>query len=94
MERTAAGREHYAAAFNAIGLTVMPSATNFVTVRCGGQQTAVRIADGLARAGVLVRHLSAPALTDCLRITVGPAHQREAVVAVVADLLSAPAAAP
>jgi histidinol-phosphate aminotransferase len=89
--RTAAGREHYTLAFTAMGLAVLPSATNFVTVRCGSPEAAARLADGLAHAGVLVRHLSASGLTDCLRITIGPALQREAVLAAVAALLGPPA---
>lgn len=89
VKRTAAGREHYTLAFTAMGLAVLPSATNFVTVRCGGREAAARLADGLARAGILVRHLSAPGLTDCLRITIGPAPQREAVLAAAAAALAA-----
>lgn len=85
--RTAEGRRHYAAELTAMGLDVLPSATNFVTVRCGEQEVAASLADGLAEAGILVRHLAAPGLTDCLRITIGPAPQRAAVLARVASLL-------
>jgi histidinol-phosphate aminotransferase len=91
VKRTAAGREHYISALAAMGLAVLPSATNFVTVRCGGPEAAAGLADGLARDGVLVRHLSAAGLTDCLRITIGPTPQREAVLTAIAALLGAPA---
>ncbi len=84
---TAEGRQHYTAEFTAMGLDVLPSATNFVTVRCGGPEVAASLADGLAQAGILVRHLAAPGLTDCLRITIGPARQRATVLACVASLL-------
>lgn len=89
--RTAEGREHYTAQLTAMGLDVLPSATNFVTVRCRRPETAASLADGLARGGILVRHLAAPGLTDCLRITIGPAAQRAAVLACVASLLDSPA---
>jgi histidinol-phosphate aminotransferase len=74
-----------------MGLYVLPSATNFVTVRCGGPEAAASLADGLATIGILVRHLAAPGLTDCLRITIGPAPQRAAVLARIAFLLDTPA---
>jgi histidinol-phosphate aminotransferase len=89
--RTAEGRKHYTAELTAMGLDVLPSATNFVTVRCGGPETAASLADGLAREGVLVRHLAAPGLTDCLRISIGPSAQRAAVLARIASLLDSPA---
>jgi histidinol-phosphate aminotransferase len=89
--RTAEGRKHYTAELTAMGLDVLPSATNFVTVRCGGPETAASLADSLAREGVLVRHLAAPGLTDCLRISIGPSAQRTAVLARIASLLDSPA---
>jgi histidinol-phosphate aminotransferase len=85
--RTEEGRAHYTERLTLLGFTVLPSSTNFVTARCAGPGAAGRLAGALAASGVYVRHLAAPGLTDCLRISVGPARQREDVLAGIATLM-------
>ena len=50
------------------GVTVFPSQANFFLIRV---PDAERAFEGLKRQGVLVRNLNSPALTNCLRVTVG-----------------------
>lgn len=89
---TAEGVAQYTAALTAMGFGVLPSATNFVTFRCPDPAAAGRLTDGLAQQGIFVRRVAAPTMTDCIRLTVGPAEQRADVLAAVAEL-STPARA-
>lgn len=69
------------------GITVWPSETNFILVRTTeGRGTA--IFEGLKQAGILVKNLSGghPALTDCLRITVGTPQQNAALTEALNEL--------
>jgi len=91
LAQTAEGIAHYTAALTRLGLTVLPSATNFVTFRCADPPAAQRLAEALADRGIFVRRVSAPLLSDCIRLTVGPPDQRAAVLAAVADALAVPA---
>ena len=63
-------------------LRVYPSAANFILFRCGAGQ-AGRIHAELKQRGVLIKNLhgSAPALADCLRVTVGTAQENSAFIA-------------
>jgi histidinol-phosphate aminotransferase len=90
LRQTAEGVSHYTAALTALGFTVLPSATNFVTFRCADPQAAEKLAEALAERGIFVRRVTAPAMTDCIRLTVGPPGQRAAVLAAVADLVPPP----
>ena len=54
------------------GLTPLPSATNFVTIDCGGDgDYAKRVLDSLVSAGVFVRMPGVAPLNRCIRVTVG-----------------------
>ncbi|WP_053711136.1 pyridoxal phosphate-dependent aminotransferase [Streptomyces sp. NRRL B-3648] len=81
VRRTAEGRAHYGRRLTELGYTVLEGTTNFVTFRCADTETAAAVAKRLAQSGVFVRHLAAPGLTDCLRMSIGPTAQREAVLA-------------
>ncbi|MFF4607285.1 aminotransferase class I/II-fold pyridoxal phosphate-dependent enzyme [Streptomyces sp. NPDC001339] len=94
IEETAAGRAHYTAALSRLGLTVLPGMTNFVTIRLADQATAGRLAGALAALGIFVRHLRVPGMTDCLRITIGPATQRATVLDALARYLDHPVTVP
>jgi histidinol-phosphate aminotransferase len=94
LAETAAGRAHYTAALGELGLTVLPGETNFVTARLASPQAAEHLADTLAEAGLFIRRLTAPGMTDCVRITVGPASQRAAVLEAVAHGLALPSVTP
>jgi len=70
------------------GLTVYPSEANFILFRVpGGQAPAIHA--GLRDAGILVKILdgSAPALADCLRVTVGTAGENSLFLAALDKLL-------
>jgi histidinol-phosphate aminotransferase len=70
------------------GLTVYPSAANFILFRVPpGRGGAVF--EGLKSNGILIKNLagSAPALADCLRATVGKPEENSAFVAALASLL-------
>jgi histidinol-phosphate aminotransferase len=70
------------------GLTVYPSAANFILFRVPpGQGGAVF--EGLKSGGILIKNLagSAPALADCLRVTVGKPEENAAFLGSLASLL-------
>jgi histidinol-phosphate aminotransferase len=70
------------------GLTVYPSAANFILFRVPpGRGEAVF--EGLKSGGILIKNLagSAPSLTDCLRVTVGKPEENAAFIAALASLL-------
>lgn len=55
------------------GLRPLPSATNFVTIDCGGDGAfAVSVLEALATEGVFVRKPSAPGMDQHIRISAGP----------------------
>ena len=70
------------------GLTVYPSAANFITFRTP-QGQAGRINVGLQRGGVSVKNLdgSDPLLADCLRASIGTPDENEAFLGVLAAQL-------
>ncbi|WP_053743953.1 pyridoxal phosphate-dependent aminotransferase [Streptomyces sp. NRRL WC-3618] len=88
LAQTAEGRAHYTAELGALGLTVLPGRTNFVTARTAAPKTAEHLADVLAQAGIFIRRLTAPGMTDCVRISIGPASQRATVLEAVAHHLA------
>ncbi|GIX22097.1 MAG: histidinol-phosphate aminotransferase 2 [Gammaproteobacteria bacterium] len=63
-----------------LGLSVTPSAANFVLVRFGSAARCRAALRFLAEHGVIVRPMDAYALPDALRITVGQAHENEILV--------------
>jgi histidinol-phosphate aminotransferase len=70
------------------GLQVYPSAANFILFRVpAGRGGAVF--EGLKSSGILIKNLagSLPALTDCLRVTVGKPEENAAFLAALAALL-------
>jgi len=70
--KTAAARDRIAAIAEANGLSCLPSATNFVTVDCGGDASfATAIRDGLVARGVFVRMPFASPGNRCVRIGAG-----------------------
>ncbi|SDF35536.1 histidinol-phosphate transaminase [Sporolituus thermophilus] len=66
------------------GITVYPSATNFLLVKAVDGK---RISAGLAACGIGIRDFSAaPGLAGCLRITVGTPAENDAVLKVMAAI--------
>ncbi len=87
--RLRADREPLAQALAALpGVTVFPSAGNFVLMRVA-QAGAVHRA--LASRKILVRDVSTmhPLLADCLRVSVGTAQENTALLAALQDILTA-----
>ena len=80
-----AGREALARELGRLGLTPIPSQTNFVLVDTHRDGKA--FATALERRGIIVRPLGHPLLRRCVRITVGtPAQHRRLLAAVRAIL--------
>ncbi len=73
----ARGRVEYAQLADKLGLTALPSATNFVAIDMGGDgdraRAALKVLDG---AGVFVRMPGVAPLDRCIRVTVGTAQDR------------------
>jgi len=73
LDRIADGRRRIAGIAADNGLAALPSATNFVTVDCGGDGAhAMKVMQGLIARDVFVRKPMAPGLDRCIRIGVGP----------------------
>ena len=72
----------------ALGLEVLPSATNFVFARKSGFSGG-DLAAGLRERAVLVRHFAKPRIADYLRITVGTPEQTARLLAALGDMIAA-----
>jgi len=67
-------RERVATIAAANGLASVPSATNFVTIDCGGDGAfALKVMQELIARDVFVRKPMAPRLDRCIRVSTGPA---------------------
>ena len=86
----ARGREEYATLARDLGLTALPSATNFVTIDVGGVERARATVAALAQAGVFIRMPGAPPLDRCVRVTVGMPAERAAFAEALHDALARP----
>lgn len=74
--KVAAGRERIAAIARANGLKPIPSATNFVTIDCGGDGAfALKVLQHLLSRDVFIRKPMAPVLDRCIRVSVGLDHE-------------------
>jgi histidinol-phosphate aminotransferase len=74
----AEGRSEYVALAHEMGVTPLPSATNFVTIDVGGVERAKALVAALAERGVFIRMPGAPPLDRCVRVTVGTPDERDA----------------
>lgn len=82
----ARGRDEYAALATSLGLTPLPSATNFVSIDVGGAARARATVAALAEKGVFIRMPGAPPLDRCIRVTVGSASERATFAEVFRDV--------
>jgi histidinol-phosphate aminotransferase len=82
-------RDRFIAALGRVpGLTVYPSAANFVLFRCRSLPAADLFRRLLSEYGILVRDLSASAeLADCLRVSIGTDEDMDAVLAAIQEIL-------
>ena len=65
----------------------MPSATNFVALDVGSGERARRLMQVLLQHGVFVRMPGVAPLDRCIRVTVGPADERQAFAKVLREVL-------
>ena len=85
------GKEQLTAGFDAIGLSFVPTHTNFILVRIGDRAPAV--ADSLLQRGLVVRCWTQPAaLIPWMRITIGTELENRSLLAELADVLASQAA--
>jgi histidinol-phosphate aminotransferase len=78
IDEVARGREEYATLGREVGLTPLPSWTNFVTFDTSSPARAKALVAELARRDVFIRMPGAPPLDRCIRVTVGTAEERAA----------------
>ena len=69
-----------------LGLTCVPSQTNFVLVHVG--PAAQLVYEELLKRGIITRYLSEPGLEEYLRISIGLAHENEALIANLENILA------
>ncbi len=72
IHQVAAARQEIARIATANGLSPLPSASNFISIDCGGDgEYAKRVLDCLLARGVFVRMPGVAPLNRCIRVTVG-----------------------
>jgi histidinol-phosphate aminotransferase len=80
------GRARLTSGLVRLGFDVLPSAANFVFARHPAQQGAA-LAAALRQRAVIVRHFSAPRISDYLRITVGTEEQTDRLLSALSEIL-------
>jgi histidinol-phosphate aminotransferase len=85
------GRERLSRALVQLGFDVLPSSANFVFA-CHPAYKGITLASALRERAVIVRHFSAPRISDYLRITVGTDHQTDRLVSALSEILGRQAA--
>ncbi|MDR2079344.1 MAG: histidinol-phosphate transaminase [Treponema sp.] len=90
-QKIIATRERTAAAFSALGFTVIPSQTNFLFVSPPGKTGVSRGAAffaALRERGILVRYFDKPRIADFLRISIGTDEDMAVLLKVCGELVS------
>ena len=83
------GRDRIASIARAHGLSPIPSATNFVTVDCGGDGAfARRVLDSVLARGIFIRMPGVPPLDRCIRVSVGTTENIDLFAEVLAEALA------
>ena len=78
-------REYLSAAISALGLTVVPSQTNFILVDFVTPQDAASAFEFLRKHGLVVRPMGGYGLPACLRITIGTGEQMRMTAQTLAE---------
>lgn len=86
VETTQRERRFLQEGFEHLGLTTVPSQTNFILVRLGPDALAVY--EDLLKRGVIVRPCTGYDLPDFLRVTVGSREQNERLLSTVAEVIT------
>lgn len=84
--RVIEGRERLTRGLTAAGFEVLPSLANFVFARHPAREGAA-LAAALREQAVIVRHFSAPRISDYLRITVGTDEQIDRLLAALSGIV-------
>ncbi|CAI2935618.1 Histidinol-phosphate aminotransferase 2 [Aminobacter niigataensis] len=88
--KVAAGRERIAAIARDNGLKPLPSATNFVTIDCGGDADfALAVMRNMLARDVFIRKPMAPVLDRCIRVSVGLDHELDIFAEVLPKAIAA-----
>ena len=87
--RVIEGRERLNRGLARLGFDVLPSSANFVFARHPAHEGAA-LAAALRQRAVIVRHFSAPRISDYLRITVGTDAQTDRLLSALSDILGSP----
>ena len=82
------GRQEYDALAREVGVTTLPSATNFVSFDFGDAERAQTVLDTLIERGVFVRKSAVPPLNRCVRVTVGTPADRQAFAEILGEVLA------
>jgi histidinol-phosphate aminotransferase len=89
--RVIEGRERLNRGLIKLGFEVLPSSANFVFARHPAREGAA-LATALRQRAVIVRHFSAPRISDYLRISVGTDEQIDRLLSALSDILGSPRA--
>jgi histidinol-phosphate aminotransferase len=79
------GLDDLYAAFERLGLSYIPTQTNFVLVRIGEQAAAVY--EELLKRGIIIRYMSGIGLDDFIRVSVGLPEENVAFISALAEVL-------
>jgi histidinol-phosphate aminotransferase len=82
------GRRVYEALAREVGLSTLPSATNFVSFDAGDASRAQTILEMLLERGVFVRKSGIAPLNRCVRVTVGTPAERRAFADILRQVLA------
>lgn len=80
-------RQRLATELDKIGLSCLPSKSNFLFAR-SVRPSAARLYESLKDRRILVRYFNSPGIDDRLRITVGTPEQNDALIAALKELVS------
>lgn len=80
-------RQRLAAELEKLGLSCLPSKSNFLFAKAT-RPTAARLYESLKARGILVRYFNMPGIDDRLRITVGTPEQNDALIAALKELVT------
>ena len=82
-----AERERLVRELASLGMTCLPSESNFL-LATATRPTARQLYESLKARGILVRYFNSPRIDDKLRISVGTPQQNDALLAALSELLS------
>jgi histidinol-phosphate aminotransferase len=88
LENNADGLTYLTLALRNVGVTVIPSAANFIMLEFRNADEARQIFDGLLSRGVIVRPLASTGLAQCLRVSIGTPDENRMLVENLKSVMS------